>query len=330
MRVQGTAFPPRSSIRYEAELDVSQSNCLSLHVNGDIFSCQQQDVEISVPVGNLPIRFIFPSGWMFVAERTDEVSQWLKRNSKSGRADKLESSIIAWFIGLVVSISVLLGGYYYALPWGSEKVAKLIPSSISVSLGNKVLEAFESRWLPSELPEKQQEVIRQRVSQHLQQLEALPYTIEILFRSSDMGANAFALPGGKVVLLDELIELAENDQQLDSIILHELGHVYHRHMMEKLVHSSLISVGVVMLFGESSGIVDNLVSIGVFIISNGHSRMAESEADEYAKQAMIQLYGSSEPMAEMFELFQKQDTVDIPSWLSSHPDSEQRIKSARE
>lgn len=330
MRVQGTAFPPRSSIRYEAELDVSQSNCLSLYVNGDIFSCQQQDVEISAPVGNLPIRFIFPSDWMFVAERTDEVSQWLKRNSKSGRADKLESSIIAWFIGLVVSISVLLGGYYYALPWGSEKVAKLIPSSISVSLGNKVLEAFENRWLPSELPEKQQEVIRHRVSQHLQQLEALPYPIEILFRSSDMGANAFALPGGKVVLLDELIELAENDQQLDSIILHELGHVYHRHMMEKLVHSSLISVGVVMLFGESSGIVDNLVSIGVFIISNGHSRMAESEADEYAKQAMIQLYGSSEPMAEMFELFQKQDTVDIPSWLSSHPESEQRIKSARE
>lgn len=330
MRIQGTAFPPRSSVRYEAELDVSQGNFLRLRVDGDIISCQQQDVEISVPVGNLPIRFAFPDGWVFVVERSAEVSAWLKRNSKSGFVDKIESNVMAWLVAVVVCLGVVLGGYFYALPWVSEKVAQSLPDSVSVSLGNKILETFDNNWQASELPLEQQQAIRQRVTQHLQQLDPLPYPVEIIFRSSDIGANAFALPGGKVILLDQLVELAANEQQLDSIILHEIGHVHHRHMMEKLVHSSILSVGVALLTGESSGIVDNLAGVGVFFLSNGHSRQAESEADHFAKQAMVKIYGSSEPMAEMFELFQQQDSLDVPEWLNSHPDFEQRIQAARD
>lgn len=330
MRIQGTAFPPRSSVRYEAELDVSQANFLSLRVDGDIISCQIQDVEISVPVGNLPIRFAFPDGWVFVVERSAEVSAWLKRNSKSGLVDKIESNVMAWLVAVVVCLGVVLGGYFYALPWVSEKVAQSLPDSVSVSLGNKILETFDNNWQASELPLEQQQAIRQRVTQHLQQLDPLPYPVEIIFRSSDIGANAFALPGGKVILLDQLVELATNEQQLDSIILHEIGHVHHRHMMEKLVHSSILSVGVALLTGESSGIVDNLAGVGVFFLSNGHSRQAESEADHFAKQAMVKIYGSSEPMAEMFELFQQQDSLDVPEWLNSHPDFEQRIQAARD
>ena len=97
-----------------------------------------------------------------------------------------------------------------------------------------------------------------------------------------------------------------------------------------MVHSSILSVGVALLTGESSGIVDNLAGVGVFFLSNGHSRQAESEADRFAIQAMVKVYGSSEPMAEMFELFQQQDSLDVPEWLNSHPDFEQRIQAARD
>lgn len=132
------------------------------------------------------------------------------------------------------------------------------------------------------------------------------------------------------MLLDELVLLAKTPEQLDSIILHELGHVHHRHMLKRLVHSSVLSIGVALLTGESSGVVDNLVGIGVFTLSNGQSRDAEQEADQYAKQAMQAIYGSSEPLAEMFELFQQQETIEVPAWLSTHPDLEQRIDAARQ
>ncbi|WP_333005644.1 M48 family metallopeptidase [Vibrio coralliilyticus] len=330
MLFDGVAFPPRSSERHLAKLDVTQANALSLRVDGKIISCDQQYADISVPVGNLPVRFKFPDGWVFVVERTAEVSHWLERNRRSSTIDKMETNWLAWLLSAVVCIGVVLGSYFYVLPWTSEKVANAIPDYVAVALGDKVLESFDNSWQESELSSQEQQAIRQRVAQHVTQLKALPYPIEVVFRSSELGANAFALPGGKIVLLDDLVTLAENEQQLDSIILHELGHVHHRHMIKRLVHSSLLSVGVAVLTGESSGVVDNLAGLGVFFLSNGHSRDAELEADAYARQAMVDIYGSSEPMAEMFELFRQQERLEMPEWMNSHPDFELRIQAARE
>jgi len=330
MLFDGVAFPPRSSERHPAQLDVTQANALSLRVDGKIISCDQQCADVSAPVGNLPVRFKFPDGWVFVVERTTEVSHWLERNRRSSKVDKIEANWMAWLLSVLVCIGVVLGSYFYALPWASDKVAKTLPDYVAVALGDKILESFDNSWQESELSPQAQQEIRQRVTQHVEQLEALPYPVEVVFRSSELGANAFALPGGKIVLLDELVALADNEQQLDSIILHELGHIHHRHMVKKLVHSSLLSVGVALLTGESSGVVDNLAGLGVFFISNGHSREAELEADAYARQAMLTLYGSSEPMAEMFELFKQQEMLEPPEWMSTHPDFEQRIQAARE
>ncbi|MCG9684967.1 M48 family metallopeptidase [Vibrio sp. Isolate23] len=330
MMFDGVAFPPRSSERHPAKLDVTQANALSLRVEGQIISCDQQYAEISVPVGSLPVRFKFPDGWVFVVERTTEVSHWLERNRRSSTIDKMEANWFAWLLSAVVCIGVVLGSYFYVLPWTSDKVANAIPDYVAMALGDKVLESFDNSWQESELSQQEQQAIRQRVAQHVTQLEALPYPIEVVFRSSELGANAFALPGGKIVLLDDLVSLAENEQQLDSIILHELGHVHHRHMMKRLVHSSLLSVGVALLTGESSGVVDNLAGVGVFFLSNGHSREAEIEADVYAIQAMQAIYGSSASMAEMFELFRQQGGLEIPEWMSTHPDFKQRIDAARQ
>ena len=228
MQFEGNAFPPKSSERHHATLDVAKSNALSLIVADTIFSCQQQHVNISAPVGNLPVRVKLPNGWVFVTEKTEEVSQWLEANKRSSLVDKIESNWLAWIVSTLACVAFVLGGYYYALPWVSDKVAYAIPDSVSVVLGDTVLESLDYRLEASDLDIAEQNAIRSRVETHLMQLGALPYDVEIVFRSSDIGANAFALPGGKVVLLDELVTLSKNQQQLDSIIFHELGHIHHK------------------------------------------------------------------------------------------------------
>lgn len=332
MVIQGTAFPPRSSVRYEAELYFNQANLLTLNVNSDIISCQLQEADISVPVGKLPIRFVFPDGWVFVVEHTPEIDTWLKRNNKSGLLGKVESNFMALLAAVIVFLGIVVGGYLYALPWVSGKVVQILPDSVSVAVGNKILETLDTNWQESTLPLEQQKAIRQRVAHHLQQIEPLPYSVEIIFRSSNLGANAFALPGGKVILLDQLVELTDNAQQLDSIILHEIGHIHHRHMMKKLVRSSLLSIGVTFLTGESSGIVDNLAGVGVFFLSSSFSRQAEKEADQFAKNAMTKIYSTSDPMIEIFELLQQQESsnVRLPEWFSTHPNFEKRIQATRD
>ncbi|CAK4069624.1 M48 family metallopeptidase [Vibrio sp. 16] len=329
MRFQGSAFPPNSSVRLAAELDASSSTSLCIVTEEETVYCEVAWVEVSAPVGNLPIRFKFADGWMFVADRTPQINQWLKRNKRSSFVEKMETKRFAWLLSVVCCIGVIVGSYVYLLPWLSEKVAHAVPDPVAVALGDKVLASLDEHWAPSELSTLEQEQIRTRVSHYLSQIEPLPYSVDIVFRSSEMGANAFALPGGKIVVLDQMVKLAANEQQLDSIILHELGHVHHRHMLKRLVHSSILSVGVSLLTGESSGVIDNMAGVGVFFLSNGHSREAEMEADEYAKHNMRVIYGSSEAMAEMFEQFSQQEEFAIPEWLSSHPDFDERIEAAR-
>ncbi len=330
MHIVGTAFPPHSSERQQARLDVVQGEFCLFVDNHCIFTDDQTLVEVSTPVGNVPIHFEFSNGWVFFAERTTELNHWLKAHyKKSSLLDKIESNVWAWIISLPLCIAMLLGGYFYVLPWISGQLTRAIPSEVTIALGDQILESFDKTLTPSELSKQKQEAIRLRANEFIQQLEPLPYPVQIVFRSSDIGANAFALPGGKIILLDDLVKLAENDQQLDSIILHEIGHIHYQHMMTQLVHSSLVSVGVAFMTGESSGVIDNLVGVGVFFLSNGHSRDAEREVDLYAREAMIAIYGTSDPMAEMFELFQQESSAGIPEWLSSHPDLEARIQSIR-
>lgn len=330
MLFDGIAFAPRSSQRHIAQLDVSQANQLSLRVDGDIISCDLQYADISAPLGKLPVKFIFPNGWVFTVERNADVNQWLVLNKQSSWIDKLETNWLAWIVSAVVCLCAVLIFYCYVLPWTSDKVAKAVPEHIAVSLGDKILEGLDNSWEESKLSVEQQQQIRQRLAQHLTHLEKLPYSIKLEFRASDMGANAFALPGGKIVLLDDMVQLAEGPQQLDSIILHEIGHIHHNHMLKKLVHSSLLSVGVALLTGESSGVIDNLAGLGVFLLSNGHSREAELEADAYARVAMLELYGTSQPLAQILKLLDEQNASDIPEWISTHPDFEQRIQAANE
>ncbi|MGL6258450.1 M48 family metallopeptidase [Vibrio sp. WXL210] len=328
MLVNGTAFPPKSSERYAAQLDLAQKEQVCMIVDGERFISAREQLNISAQVGNLPIRFQLPNGWVFVAERSASLDQWLN-DSRPGWLERAESNLVAWLVASLACVALLLASYWYLLPWVTQQVTQAVPDSVVVQLGEQVFESLDSHWQPSQIAPQEQDAIRARVKNHIDQLGELRYPIELEFRASGGEANAFALPGGKLVLLDGLVAMAETPEQLDSVILHELGHVHHQHMMNRVVRSSILSVAVALITGESSGIIDNLTGMGVFLLNSGYSREAEMEADHYAKQAMQLIYGTSEPMAEMFEHLSESHTHDVPKWLSTHPEMQQRIEKAR-
>ena len=65
--------------------------------------------------------------------------------------------------------------------------------------------------------------------------------------------NALALPDGSVVFSDELIELAENDEELIAIAYHELGHLEHRHLICRSLQDSAVLIGLFLLTGDLGG-----------------------------------------------------------------------------
>jgi len=71
-----------------------------------------------------------------------------------------------------------------------------------------------------------------------------------------------ALPSGDIVLTDKFIELSENQDEIDAVLLHEMGHVIHRHGLEMVIEGTLVTVAGMLIVGDSNGLADMGVELG--------------------------------------------------------------------
>ena len=166
-----------------------------------------------------------------------------------------------------------------------------------------------------------------------------PPVHQILFRKSrdkGMGPNAFALPGGTIVVTDELVELLDdNDDAVLGVMAHELGHVEHRHGMRLFVQSSLLGVLTGWVLGDFSGLMG---TAPVVLGRAAYSRDAAREADA---AAVALLKASRISPLVMVTFFEKLAAARPPApadgmtrWLglgiASHPEDAERMQFFRD
>ena len=150
--------------------------------------------------------------------------------------------------------------------------------------------------------------------------EELKSFIEIkLLCSDDM--NAYALPGGRILISSELIKLLDTENALATVIAHEIGHIYHRHHLKNISYQmSWRIILTVLSQTQSTGFVDSFVNLH----SLSYSRDHESEADIFAKSKMLSEYGHLNGANQFFEELIKKDDFDL-SFMSTHPGNEERL-----
>lgn len=235
----------------------------------------------------------------------------------------------SWRHALLAALAIivlLVAGYLYALPKLSKVIANALPIKVERSAGNGALVFLDQHvFAPSELPATRQDAIRARFrALSPPKSDAPPY--KIVFRSSKIGANAFALPSGDIVVTDAMVKLMETDALLMPILAHELGHLHEHHLMQRIVQDSAIGALSTLLFGDVSAVVANIPTL---LLDLRYSRDAEREADDYAI-AMMQK--NSIPLSVMVSGFQKMQTVstDPAPYLASHPSTAERIARIRQ
>jgi hypothetical protein len=124
-------------------------------------------------------------------------------------------------LGAVV-LMVFLGffGYRYGLPWMAESAAHRVPASALDPLSYQLLATLDRLVLePSALPGP----TRGEVTMAFARLR-LPRDsrVSLQFRRSDaIGANAFALPSGVIIVTDELVTLAQSRDEVVAVLAHE-------------------------------------------------------------------------------------------------------------
>ena len=106
---------------------------------------------------------------------------------------------------------------------------------------------------------------------------------ELVFRTSPLvGANAFALPNGTIVMTDELVNLVDNTDHLSGILLHEIAHVQYRHSMQQLARQSSLSALILLVTGDASFASSLILLLPTVLIEAEYSREFETEADVFA------------------------------------------------
>ncbi|OCQ23844.1 peptidase M48 [Pseudoalteromonas luteoviolacea] len=249
-------------------------------------------------------------------------------NSIESRVKAQQQKQLLWICSTALLIMALAGYKFYThgLPYLSEKIAAAIPASIYTTVDKNTLESLDdSEFEQSQLSETKQQALRSLFLSLLNEETTSERQFKLEFRNWDGKANAMALADGTIVITDAMVNLASEQQELSAVLLHELGHVEHNHVMESIVSSSIVFAGLTLTLGDVSALADVILQGAVVSINQSYSRQAELEADHYASEQLIALYGNAQAMQSILAKL-AEEYPDETSWLSTHPSFEDRIK----
>jgi Zn-dependent protease with chaperone function len=237
-------------------------------------------------------------------------------------------------------VLVLAAGWRWGVPVAARAVVAVLPISVDEAVGQAALKSIEEedKWLkPSSLPLARQEALRQALTAAVaDHQKAHPDHVQpawrLKFAAADkaIGPNAFALPGGTLIVTDALVELLKGeDDALIGVMAHELGHVQHRHGMRGVVQASVVGAAASVMVGDFSTL---LAGVPALLAQLGYSRDAEREADAHAVRVLRASGRSPVAMVVMFERLQPEmaKLPRLPIALASHPPDDERVRFFRE
>ncbi len=246
--------------------------------------------------------------------------------------------VAAWTAAVVISVTLF---FIYGLPLLSYQIASLVPYETRAKIGEEVegaiIRQFKSR--PKNKSEEQKDPVckgkagQQALEKLLAQFTALSDVdmppVKVTVIDSKL-PNAFAIPGGWVIIMSSLLDIAEDPNALAGILAHEFGHVEHKHPMSLFV----TNIGIAALFSVALGDVSGgtiIAFLGQHAAGAAYSRDYEQDADNRSISLMRELGYDIAPLIPLFEkLGEKTPDMGILSVFASHPDMDERVKALQE
>ena len=138
--------------------------------------------------------------------------------------------------------------------------------------------------------------------------------------------NAFALPGGRIIVLDGILQASESSDEIAGVLAHEMGHIAHHDGMRTLIESGGMGFVLGTVLGDFAG-ATAIFFAGKALVQASFSREVEAAADAYAIETMRALGRSPVPLGVLLARLSKSVSGDksLPSLLDSHPATPDRL-----
>ena len=188
--------------------------------------------------------------------------------------------------GLLLACVVLgIWGLFWLASDGVDYAVQQMPTSVDRTLGDSAKDSMSDFGEPV----KDEEVralcmaIFDALKVHAPQDQGFEYRLEVL--ENEM-PNAFAMPGGQMVILTGLLEILDTPEEVAGVLAHELAHVYRRHSLKRLLQATgLITLGQIAM-GDVAGAAGMLAGAAGMAALQHYSREAEEDADRQGTELM--------------------------------------------
>jgi predicted Zn-dependent protease len=168
---------------------------------------------------------------------------------------------------------------------------------------------------------------------------ATPFTVRV-HRSPVV--NAFALPGGHIVVFQGLVTAAQSPEEVAGVLAHEMAHQIQRHPMRGLIHAMGLRMVSGTVLGGFSAAAASGAHLGEVLFTLSYSRETETEADRIGVEILNKADIRGDGLIDFFTRYQENDETKsthhgakdsvedrLMSFLSTHPPGKARIASIR-
>ena len=231
---------------------------------------------------------------------------------------------------LVVSISCS------KVPLTGRNRLLLVSESTEIALG---LDTYKQILSESKLSSDEEQVRRIRlIGSRIAQATGKDYAWEFNLIEADSVYNAFCLPGGKVAVYTGILNLAQTDDELATVMAHEIAHAIARHGAERMSQMLLVQLGGIALEDALKTKSETTVELAKVAYGAGtgllyvlpYSRTHEQEADYMGLIYMAKAGYDPHAAISFWEKMQREfEGREPPEFLSTHPSSQRRIENLK-
>lgn len=229
-------------------------------------------------------------------------------------------------IAAVLAVAAVVGSVFALGLSPAQGIARALPKPTREAMGRGVVTSIAGQYRTCETP--QARVALSRLTERLTRA-ATPESLSVRVTVVDWSlVNAFATPGGQIILTRGLLQAAGSADEVAGVLAHELGHALELHPETGLVRAIGLSAAAQLVFAGSSGTMTN---IGLLITQIQYTRIAELEADAHAVRMLKAAGISAKGLADFFQRIQSpsEGSVFNSSIIRTHPLTSERIAFVR-
>jgi len=256
-------------------------------------------------------------------QRVDALQKVLSHHRVFGKVHNRVLGKIGVKLALIAGIVLLLllGTYLWLVPYLGERMANNFSKETEISMGEQMYQSVKLQYRI----DSQKTAILNDFYKQLHYDIGYPVSITVV-ESNEV--NAFAIPGGHIVVYDAILDQMKTPEELAALLGHEASHIALRHSLRNIFRSMARQLFISILVGNHSNVATAVINNADALKGLQYSRALETEADDNGLQLMEKNNINPQGMMRLMQMLQKESGSggEPAAFLSTHPVFKDRVQ----